>query len=155
MPQRRVRKDKIALFSAGQPYTREGRGIFIYFAVYFPHIKPDKIASTIIDELEKIKKNGVTQDELSKAQKQLLASKIFERYSASSLANSLGSAQLTYGDYREYNKEIERFSKVSSDDIKRVANTYFIDKNLMVMHISPENLGFGKKLMMRLASLFM
>ncbi len=84
-----------------------------------------------------------------------IASKIFERYSASSLANSLGSAQLTYGDYREYNKEIERFSKVSSDDIKRVANTYFIDKNLMVMHISPENLGFGKKLMMRLASLFM
>ena len=155
LPQRLVRKDKIALFSAGQPYTRQGPGIFIYFAVYFPHIKPDKIASTIIDELEKIKKNGVTQDELSKAQKQLLASKIFERYSASSLANSLGSAQLTYGDYREYNKEIERFSKVSSDDIKRVANTYFIDKNLMVMHISPENLGFGKKLMMRLASLFM
>ena len=44
---------------------------------------------------------------------------------------------------------------LTSDDIKRVANTYFIDKNLMVMHISPENLGFGKKLMMRLASLFM
>ena len=105
--------------------------------------------------LEKIKKDGVTEQELTKAQKQLLAAKIFERYSASSLANSLGSAQMTYGDYREYETEIERFSKVSSEDIKRVANTYFIDKNLLVMHISPENIGFGKKLMMRLASLFM
>ena len=62
---------------------------------------------------------------------------------------------MTYGDYREYETEIERFSKVSSEDIIRVANTYFIDKNLLVMHISPENIGFGKKLMMRLASLFM
>ena len=52
LPQRLVRKDKIALFSAGQPYTRQGPGIFIYFAVYFPHIKPEKIESTIIDELD-------------------------------------------------------------------------------------------------------
>jgi zinc protease len=155
LSQRLVRKDKIALFSAGQPITRQGPGLFFYFAVYFPHIKPVKIESTIIDELEKIKKDGVTEQELTKAQKQLLAAKIFERYSASSLANSLGSAQMTYGDYREYETEIERFSKVSSEDIKRVANTYFIDKNLLVMHISPENIGFGKKLMMRLASLFM
>ena len=155
LSQRLVRKDKIALFSAGQPITRQGPGLFFYFAVYFPHIKPAKIESTIIDELEKIKKDGVTEQELTKAQKQLLAAKIFERYSASSLANSLGSAQMTYGDYREYETEIERFSKVSSEDIKRVANTYFIDKNLLVMHISPENIGFGKKLMMRLASLFM
>ena len=32
LPQRLVRNDKIALFSAGQPYTRQGPGIFIYFA---------------------------------------------------------------------------------------------------------------------------
>ena len=62
---------------------------------------------------------------------------------------------MIYGDYREYGKEIERFSNVSSKDIQRVANSYFNDSNLMVMHISPENLGFGKKLMMRIASLFM
>ena len=153
--QRLVRKDKIALFSAGQPMTRQGPGLFLYFAIYFPHIKPKKIEAAIIDELNQIKQNGVSDKELIKARKQLLASKIFQRYSASSLANSLGNAEMIYGDYREYGKEIERFSNVSSKDIQRVANSYFNDSNLMVMHISPENLGFGKKLMMRIASLFM
>ena len=54
----------------------------------------------------------------------------------------------------EYEKEIERFSSVASADLLRVANSYFTDENLMVMHITPEDLSFGKKLLMRIASFF-
>ena len=61
---------------------------------------------------------------------------------------------MMYGDYHEYEKEIERFSSVTSADLQRVANSYFNDENLMVMHIAPEDLTFGKKLLMRIASLF-
>ena len=32
--------------------------------------------------------------------------------------------------------------------------SYFNDENLMVMHITPEDLTFGKKLLMRIASFF-
>ena len=152
--QRLVRKDKIALFSAGQTFTRKGPGFFLYFAFYFPHVKPQKIEATIIDELTSIKLNGVTDHELTKARKQLLAEKVFQRYSAGSLANSLGNAEMMYGDFHEYEKEIERFSSVTSADLQRVANSYFNDENLMVMHITPEDLTFGKKLLMRIASLF-
>jgi predicted Zn-dependent peptidase len=61
---------------------------------------------------------------------------------------------MIYGDYHEYEKEIERFSSVISADLQRVANSYFNDENLMVMHITPEDLTFGKKLLMRIASIF-
>ena len=79
----------------------------------------------------------------------------FEKYSANSLATSLGNAELVLGDYNLYNEEIERFNAVTAKDVKRVANTYFTDNNLSIMHIAPENLGFFKRLMFRIASLFM
>ena len=105
--------------------------------------------------IEDIKVNGVTEKELQKARKQMMAEKVFEIYSANSLANSLGNAEIVLGDYNLYNEEIERFNAVTAEDVNRVANTYFNEDNLTIMHIAPENLGFFKRLMFRIASLFM
>ena len=59
---------------------------------------------------------------------------------------SLGNAAVVLGDYNLYNEEIERFNAVSAEDVNRVANKYFTEHNLSVMHIAPENLGFFKRL---------
>ena len=150
-----VRDKEMALFAGGFPFTMMGPGIFMYFAVYFPQVKDANIETEILSIIEDIKVNGVTEKELQKARKQMMAEKVFEKYSANSLANSLGYAEVVLGDYNLYNEEIERFNAVTAEDVNRVANTYFTDNNLSIMHIAPEKLGFFKRLMFRIASLFM
>ena len=150
-----VRDKEMALFAGGFPFTMMGPGIFMYFAVYFPQVKDATIETEILNIIEDIKVNGVTEKELQKARKQMMAEKVFEKYSANSLANSLGNAEVVLGNYNLYNEEIERFNAVTAEDVNRVANTYFNEDNLTIMHIAPENLGFFKRLMFRIASLFM
>ena len=150
-----VRDKEMALFAGGFPFTMMGPGIFMYFAVYFPQVSDKKIESAILTIIEDIKINGVTEAELQKARKQMMAEKVFEKYSANSLAHSLGNAQVVLGDYNLFNEEIEHFNAVTAEDVNRVANKYFSENNLSIMHIAPENLGFFKKLMFRIASLFM
>lgn len=150
-----VREKQLALGAGGFPMTMKGPGIFIYFSIYFPQVSSAKIEKAIMDIVQDIRENGVTEAELSKARKQMMAGKVFERYSANSLASALGNAELVLGDYREFNREIERFNAVTADDVQRVANSYFSEEKMTIMHIQPENLSFLKKCMFWVAGLFM
>lgn len=150
-----VRDKQLALGAGGFPMAMKGPGIFIYFSFYFPQVSSSKIENAIMDIIEDVRINGVTTSELTKARKQMLAGKVFERYSANSLANSLGNAELIMGDYREFNREIDRFNAVTAEDVKRVANSYFVEEKMTIMHIAPEDLSFLKKCMFWIAGLFM
>ncbi|MBT3217427.1 MAG: insulinase family protein [Candidatus Marinimicrobia bacterium] len=150
-----VREKQLALGAGGFPMSMKGPGIFIYFSFYFPQVSSATIEKAIMDIVQDIRENGVAVAELSKARKQMLAGKVFERYSANSLASSLGNAELVMGDYREFNTEIERFNAVTADDVQRVANAYFTEEKMTIMHIQPENLSFLKKCMFWVAGLFM
>jgi predicted Zn-dependent peptidase len=48
------------------------------------------------------------------------------------LAFQLGSAQALYGDWRELFRQVDRIEKVSKADIRRVANTTFVESNRTV-----------------------
>jgi predicted Zn-dependent peptidase len=45
------------------------------------------------------------------------------------LANTLSEYQTRYGDWRELFLQLDRVDKVTKADIRRVANTVFVDSN--------------------------
>ena len=53
------------------------------------------------------------------------------------LAATLAANQALEGDWRQLFKDIDEISKVTADDIQRVANTYFQKKNRTVGMIVP------------------
>ena len=57
-------------------------------------------------------------------------------YSYFNIANQLGNAEIIYGDYRTYNREIEILKNLSNEDIKRVVNTYLISDNMFTYHVT-------------------
>lgn len=94
-------------------------------------IKPEDLEKDVWEEIEKIKKEGVTQEELQKAKNKTEASFLRSLESPTFLAMRVGRAELNRG-WRSLLTDLEDMKKVTSDDIKRVAAKYFVKDNCLV-----------------------
>jgi len=94
-------------------------------------IKPEDLEKDVWEELEKIKKEGLTEEELQKAKNKTEATFIRSLESPMFLAMRVGRAELNRG-WRSLLEDLEAMKKVTSDDVKRVAAKYFVRDNCLV-----------------------
>ena len=92
------------------------------------NVLPEDLEKAIWAEVEKIKKEGVTPDEIQKAKNRSEAMFIRALDSAMGLAMRAGRAELNRG-WRSLADDVEAVKKVSNDDVKRVAAKYFVKDN--------------------------
>ena len=95
-----------------------------------------KIPKSIIKTLEFIGENGIDEKILSQHKKYKLLESYQDAYKYSHLAKQLTDAELIYGDYKTYNRNIELLKNLSNEDIKRVVNKYLISDNMAVFQIT-------------------
>jgi predicted Zn-dependent peptidase len=93
--------------------------------------KPEEVEKAVWEEINKIKKDGVTPEELQKAKNKTEATFIRSLESPMFLAMRVGRAELNRG-WRSLLTDLEDMKKVTSEDIKRVAGKYFIKDNSLV-----------------------
>ncbi|HPW18484.1 MAG TPA: pitrilysin family protein, partial [Candidatus Aminicenantes bacterium] len=91
-------------------------------------VKPEELEKEIWAEIEKVKKEGLTDEEIQKAKNQGEAMFIRGLGSAAGLAGQVGRAELMRG-WRSILTDLEALKKVTNDDIKRVAAKYFVKDN--------------------------
>jgi len=92
------------------------------------NVTPEDLEKEIWLEIEKVKKDGVTPDELQKAKNRFEAQFIRSLSSSTGLAGSIGRAELNRG-WRSIMTDLEDLKKVTSDDIKRVSAKIFVKDN--------------------------
>lgn len=129
-----VRDKKIAAFAAGfsgLPGTKYPH-LFAYFAVPLPGHTPQEMREAIHDEIERLKTQDITDEELEMVKTRSKASLIRGLNDNQGLAIQLATAQARYGDWRELFREVERIDRVSKADIRRVANKTFTGENRTV-----------------------
>lgn len=100
--------------------------LFGFYAVAAKNINEDAIEKAIYAEIENIKKNGVTDRELQKVKNQKLLEFYGQVETINGKSNNIGTYEVFFGDYRKMFEAPAQYNKVSADDIKRVANKYFI-----------------------------
>ena len=83
----------------------------------------EKIA---LDEIERAKKDGVTDAEVSAAIAQILAAAAYARDGSFAVASALNE-YIAAGDWTLYVTSDEALKKVTAADVKRVANTYLLE----------------------------
>jgi predicted Zn-dependent peptidase len=109
---------------------------------FFSMPSKDKTASeslNLIDkEIEKIKKESVTAQELTKYKKMTKKGLIDQMKANSRMASLLTYYDVVQGDWRLVFDELAKIDKITADDVKRVANTYLVDTNRTVGEIIPE-----------------
>jgi len=129
-----VRDKKIASDAAGYsglPGTKYPH-LFAFYAVPMPGHTPDEMAEAIHAEIERLKKEDISDDELKMIKTRTKANLIRGLGSNDGLAFQLGIYQARYGDWRELFRQVERIDRVSKADIRRVASQTFVDTNRTV-----------------------
>jgi predicted Zn-dependent peptidase len=126
-----VRDKKIAAYSAGfsgLPGTKYPH-LFAFFAYPLPGHSTQDVADAIHVEIERLKKEDITDDELKMIKTRAKADLIRGLGDNEGLATQLAIYQTRYGDWRELFRSVNRIDKVTKADIRRVANQTFKDTN--------------------------
>ncbi|MCW3073141.1 MAG: insulinase family protein [Flaviaesturariibacter sp.] len=87
--------------------------------------KAEDLEKAIYEELEKIRKDGITANELQKVKNQKLIEFYNQIETINGKSNNIGTYEVFFGDYRRMFDAPALYNKVTVDDIKRVANQYF------------------------------
>ncbi|MDQ3012984.1 MAG: insulinase family protein [Acidobacteriota bacterium] len=138
MYQRLVDKDQLALSVNGGAGITFDPTLFEVTAQPKAGVQPEAVEKVIYEELEKVKAQPITAQELEKAKNIQLASFYRQMKTISGKANTLGTYEVFFGDYRKLFSAADEFRKVTKEDIQRVARKYFLDKNRTVATLIPE-----------------
>lgn len=88
-----------------------------------PGVTHEKVEKIIVEEVERLKQDGVTDTEVSAAVNKKLARIAYSRDGSFAVASSINE-DIASGDWTLYYTLEEDFSKVTAADVQRVANSY-------------------------------
>jgi len=126
-----VLKDQLATSIWVNQASQRWAGAFNIGAEIRDGIPPEKVEEAIYEILESIKREGVQEYELQKAKNKLLATqyrKLEDNFQIM-LTLLIHEGQ---GNWREVNERFQKLQVVTSDDVQRVAQTYFKRENRLV-----------------------
>lgn len=106
--------------------------LFIVFGVPAPGHTNEEVRDAVRTELERLKKEDISNDELAMVKTRAKASLIGSLNSNQGLAVNLAEFQTTFGDWRELFREVDRIDRVTKADIRRVAAATFVETNRSV-----------------------
>ncbi len=106
--------------------------LFQIYAVTAQGVKENDLENAIYDEIEKVKKDGITEQELQKIKNQKLMEFYSQLETINGKSNNIGTYELFFGDYKKMFDAPAEYSKVTAEDVKRVAREYFKKSNRTV-----------------------
>ncbi len=120
-------------------FTPYGPGLFEIYGTADPK-NFKAIVKELVKELELIKQNGISEEELEKAKVQILSDFVYSSETSEGLSSTLSSFQLTRGTYKDIIWYKEKIEKATQEDIKRVAQKYLNTKKLVAGFLSEKQL---------------
>ncbi len=104
-------------------------GLFVLYAVPLPEHTPDQMRVAIHKEIERLKTQDVTDDELAMFKTRARADLLRGLGENEGLAEQLAVYQTRFGDWRELFLELKKIDAVTKADIRRVATKTFVEGN--------------------------
>jgi zinc protease len=136
--QKMIYQDQSALAVSGDCFSLEDPGLFFAFAVMQQGQSAQEGEETLFSELERLKTEPVSQQELAKAKNQLESEFVFGLQSVSDKGEQIGYYQTILGDYSQLFEEADRYQAVTAQDVMRVAQEYFGENNRTVAVLVPD-----------------
>lgn len=122
------------------PFPLEDPGLFIALGLCNMGVKAEDLESAIDAEIEKVKKELITETEFQKIRNQVETNYVTRNSTVQGVGESLANYFVYFGDANLINTELQRYMKVTRDDIKRVANKYLTKENRVVLYYLPKSL---------------
>ena len=114
-------------------------GLFNVYATAAPGVEARRVEDVIHVELERAARD-LKDEEVAKAKRQIAARVAYERDGTHNVAMQLSEAEAV-ADWRFYNSYAKNISRVTTEDVRRVADRYFTEDNRTVGHFIPKSAG--------------
>lgn len=106
--------------------------LFNIYSVANQGVKEVDLEQAIYNEINKIKKDGVSEKELQKIKNQKLMGFYNQVETINGKSQNIGTYELFFGDFRKMFDAPANYNKVTVEDIKRVAQKYLTKSNRTV-----------------------
>ncbi len=136
-----VRGSKIAV-SAGAGYdaTARGEGTFLLDGTPAEGKTVADLEQALRAEIERIKKEGISAEELARVKTQVIAAQVYKRDSMMALTMEIGGIEAVGLNWRDIDRVQEKIRSVTAEEVQGVANKYFKDDTLTVAVLDPQPL---------------
>ncbi|MFV7236754.1 M16 family metallopeptidase [Flavobacterium sp. ZB4R12] len=106
--------------------------LFNVYAVANKDVKEADLEQAIYVEIEKIKKEGISETELQKIKNQKLMEFYSQVETIDGKSNNIGTYEVFFGDYRKMFNAPANYNKITVADVQNVAKKYFTKSNRTV-----------------------
>lgn len=133
-----VQGSQIAI-QAGASYDGTGRGPSLFYldATPAPGKTVDDMEKALLEQIQRVAKDGITGAELKRVKAQLVASQVYKRDSLYGQAVEIGQ-NLTIGfEIADIDRMIEKVKEVKPEQVKAVAGKYFGPDQMTVGTLYP------------------
>jgi zinc protease len=132
-----VKDKQLAAQVQVQADWRIGPSLFYVLAIPRPGVKPEDLEKAIYEEIDAVKKDGISDRELEKARMQFRRNIIQSRESALTTATRIGEYTVKFNDPNLINTAYEKLSAVTADQVKELAQKYLIERTRAVVYDLP------------------
>ncbi|WP_202983693.1 M16 family metallopeptidase [Blattabacterium cuenoti] len=134
-----VNSKQMASYAGSFLDTMEDYGIFIIYGLINPGINLDQLTKIIDEEVDLLKEKGITEHELKKQINFFEKKFLYDNYSMCGIAANLSHYYLYYHNANLINTDIDKYRKITVEDIKKVANKYLNKNNRVRLYNVPDN----------------
>lgn len=132
---RLVDETQVAVEASAFLYDLQYAGALLAIGVAAPGKSIAEVERELLAVIDRIKREGVTEAEFQKARNMREARFVMGKKATLEKALSLASYWATFGDANLINTELERYMRVTRQDLQRVAQTYFTDDRVVLIYI--------------------
>jgi zinc protease len=138
---RLVTDDHLAVSALAAPFGLERGGIFAAGAVLSP-IGGDtqSVLAAVKSELERLRAEGVSQEELEKARNQALSELVLGAETVNGKAQLIGRAAVLGAGMDELNARVERVRRLTREDLQKAARTYLDPEHALTVTVPASGL---------------
>ena len=134
-----VRRDQIAVdVSVGYDMINRGNAQFTFDGTPSEGTTVSDLENAIRGEIESIKQEGVTEEELQRVKAQVIASDVYKRDSMFYQAMQIGQMESTGLGWRALEDYPKRLQAVTVEQVQAVARKYLDDDKLTVATLDPQ-----------------
>lgn len=130
-------KKRLAFSVEAGNSTFKDDGIF-YISANFEPDKCKAVQNAIFEEIKKIQKNGVTDEQLNLAKNIIERNTYYSRESVTNIATEIGYTIALTNDIKFYDNYLTNIKNVSKEMVKKVANKYLGEEKSAVSILLPE-----------------
>jgi zinc protease len=106
------------------------------------NLKPGQNFSTVeravFGEMWRPRNLAITEQELQKAKNQIMKSYVDSLKTVHGKAEALALNEILYGDYEVLFKDLDRYNKVTPDEIRKVAEKYLAPEKSSLVVLRPK-----------------